>query len=381
MRAVTKMVLEWKRDGNSPSFRLTRCVLATLAFTALATACASAASASPAPTGPVAGSIGLRLLDVPSNEQNDPRARIYIVDHLAPGMVTTRQIEVSNTTSSNLHVLLYPAAATIANGSFLGAASHTPDALSIWTSVSPSSADVPSGGDITATVTIAVPSGTTSGERYGAVWAQVSSAPVAGSGITQISRVGIRIYLSVGTGEAPTSNFAITSLTAERSPAGQPIVLATVRNTGGLALDMSGSLRLLAGPSGLSAGPFPATLGTTLGIGDTEPVTIPLDKQLPAGPWDAMITLESGLIRHTAQATITFPKVGVAPPVSTTSVRPWWYYLTFIGLLTLLLLSTTLLLFILTRLLRRTHNGLPDYRLISSPLNVGTLPGRPPASR
>jgi hypothetical protein len=381
MPEVTKTFSGWRGDGDSPSFRLTQCVLAILAFTALATACASAASASPAPTRPIAGSIGLRLLDVPSNEQNDPRARIYIVDHLAAGMVTTRQIEVSNTTSSNFHVLLYPAAATIANGSFLGSAGHTPDALSKWTSVSPSSADVPSGGNVTATVTIAVPSGTTSGERYAAVWAQVSSAPVAGSGITQVSRVGIRIYLSVGTGEAPASNFAITSLTAERSPAGQPIVLATVRNTGGLALDMSGSLRLLAGPGGLSAGPFPANLGTTLGIGDTEPVTIPLSRQLPAGPWDALITLQSGLTSHTAQATITFPKVGTAPPVRTTSVRPLWYYLTFIGLLALLLLSATLLLIILTRLLRRTHSGVIDSRLIGSPRTVGTPPGSPASRR
>jgi hypothetical protein len=361
---VTKTFLGWRRDGNFASFLLTRCVIATLAFTAVATVCAGAASASLAPTKPIVGGIGLRLLDVPSNEQNDPRARIYIVDHLAPGMVTTRQIEVSNTTTSTLHVLLYPAAATIANGSFLGAAGHTPNALSRWTSVSPSSADVPSGGNVTATVRIVVPSGTTSGERYGAVWAQVSSAPVAGNGITQVSRVGIRVYLSVGTGEAPPSNFAITSLTAERSPAGQPIVLATVRNTGELALDMSGSLRLLAGPSGLSAGPFPATLGTTLGIGDTEPVTIPLDRQLPAGPWDAVITLQSGLIRHSAQATITFPGAGIAPAVKTRSVRPGWYYLIFIGLLALLLLSTTVLLFILTRLLRRTHLGGRGRRLL-----------------
>lgn len=332
--------------------------MAALAFTAMVTAYASAASASPAPTKPIVGSIGLRLTNVPSNELNDPRARIYIVDHLSPGMVTTRQIEVSNTTTSTLHVVLYPAAATIANGSFLGAAGHTPNAVSLWTSVSPGSADIPSGRNVTAIVRIAVPRGTTSGERYGAVWAQVSSTPIAGNGITQVSRVGIRIYLSVGLGGPPASNFTITSLTAERSPGGQPIVLAKVHNTGGLALDMSGSLRLLAGPSGLSAGPFPATLGTTVAIGDTEPVTIRLDKQLPAGPWDAMITLQSGLIRHSAQATITFLETGTAPPVKTTSVRPGWYYLTFIGLLALLLLSTTVLLITLRRLRRRTHNGL-----------------------
>ena len=84
-----------------------------------------------------AGSIGLRLLDVPVTAANDPRAQIYIVDHLAPGTVIHRRIEVSNTTRSTAHVVLYAAAATIENGSFLGAAGHTPNDLSTWTSVDP----------------------------------------------------------------------------------------------------------------------------------------------------------------------------------------------------------------------------------------------------
>ena len=100
----------------------------------------------------------------------------------------------------------------------------------------------------------------------------------------QVSRVGIRLYLSVGPGGSPAADFTIDSLTAVRSPDGQPMVLATVHNTGGRALDMSGTLELSDGPGGLSAGPFPATLGTTLGIGDTEPVTIALDEADPHRP-------------------------------------------------------------------------------------------------
>ena len=80
-----------------------------------------------------------------------------------------------------------------------------------------------------------------------------------------------------------------------------------MRNTGGRALDMSGTLRLLAGPGGLNAGPFPAQLGTTLAIGAIEPVTILLDKRLPAGPWKARVDLHSGLVERHSQATITFP--------------------------------------------------------------------------
>ena len=75
---------------------------------------------------------------------------------------------------------------------------------------------------------------------------------------------------------------------------------------------MSGTLQLTGGPGGLSAGPFPATLGTTLAIGTTEPVTIALDMRVPAGPWDALITLQSGLLQRTARATVIFPARGRA---------------------------------------------------------------------
>ena len=165
----------------------------------------------------------------------------------------------------------------------------------------------------TATVTIAVPVDAAAGEQYGVIWAEVRSA--SDGALTQVSRVGIRVYLSVGSGGAAAANFSIDSLIAKRSPTGDPVVVANVHNTGGRALDMSGTLQLLAGPGGLSAGPFPANLGVTLAIGDTEPVTITLDRRLPAGPWDARITLRSGLLERTATATITFPDAGASAAV------------------------------------------------------------------
>jgi hypothetical protein len=156
-------------------------------------------------------------------------------------------------------------------------------------------------------VTIAVPRNAPPGEQYGVIWAETRSSAPAGGGITRISRVGIRLYLSIGPGGAPASGFTIESLTGKRSPDGQPEVLASVHNTGGRALDMSGSLQLSAGPGGLSAGPFPANLGTTLAIGATEPIMIMLDRQIPDGPWHALVTLRSGLIERSARATINFP--------------------------------------------------------------------------
>jgi len=345
-----------RREARSPKSLLhMRFILAVLLITTLTGVFASLAGAVDTPS-PATGGIGLRLTDVPAAELSNPRDRIYIVEHVHAGTVIDRRIEVSNTTSSAWHVVLYPAAATIANGSFIGAAGDDQNALSTWTSVSPDAADVPSDSSVMATVRIAVPIGTTSGERYGAVWAQVSSGPTAGGGITQVSRVGIRIYLSVGSGGAPASDFTIESLTAERSSTGEPLVLASVHNTGALALDMSGTLQLSAGPGGLRAGPFPASLGTTLAIGDTEPVTIALNSQIPAGPWDARITLESGLLQRSAQATITFPKVGAAPPVKVVSVRSGWLLFVVIGLVIFFLLSVGVLIVTLRRLRRRTSN-------------------------
>jgi hypothetical protein len=310
---------------------LTRGVLAAVAVTAAAGAPVSVSTAAPAATARAVtdGSIGVQLLDVPLSAYNDPRARLYIIDHLHPGTTIHRRIEISNTTASNLHIVTYPAAAAISQGAFVGAAAHTPNELTTWTSVLPGASNVPSGGHAIATVTIAVPRDAPPGEQYGVVWAETRSAAPAGGGITRVSRVGIRLYLSIGPGGAPASNFTIDSLIGKRSPDGQPVLVASVHNTGGRALDMSGTLQLSAGPGGLSAGPFAANLGTTLAIGATEPITIMLDKQIPDGPWHALLTLRSGLLQRSARATISFPATG-------TPSSPYLTYLIIVGLVILL---------------------------------------------
>jgi hypothetical protein len=121
-------------------------------------------------------------------------------------------------------------------------------------------------------------------------------------------------------------------------------VVAEVHNTGGRALDMNGTVNLGAGPGGLSAGPFPATLGVSLGVGGTEPVTIVLDRRVPPGPWDATITLRSGLLERTAKATLTFPDKGAAKAVATSTSRPVWRYLVGAGLLVVLLALAAVML-------------------------------------
>jgi hypothetical protein len=282
------------------------------------------------------GAIGVRLVDAPVSAGKDPRALLYIVDHLAPGTVIHRRIEVSSTVPGRVQGLVYPAAAAITSGSFRGADGHTPNELSTWTAVAPGKFDLANDGRMTATVTVAVPRDASPGERYAVVWAETRSPAVKGGGVVDVSRVGIRLYLSVGPGGAPAADFAIESLAAQRSAAGVPAVVARVRNTGGRALDMGGTLSLKDGPGGLRAGPFRASLGTTLTLGASEAVTIALDARLPAGPWKAQLTLRSGLVEHTAGATITFPDSGTSAPVRTGfSWQPWMYVAVGLAILAL----------------------------------------------
>ena len=317
------------------------------------------ASARPQPHG-----LGIRLAEAPTNRRDDPRAYIYIVDHVSQGTTIQRKVEVSNTTSQPLNVRLYGGDATISGGEFRPSAGGATGDIGKWASVSPSSLTLQPGAHAFPEVTLTVPRNATDGERYGVIWAEVPAPD--GSGVRLAERVGVRVYLSVGVGAEPVSNFTINSLTADRDSSGRPIVEAQVQNTGERALDMSGTLVLEDGPGGLHAGPFPAELGTTLGIGQTEPVTVVLDKSLPAGPWHARITLQSGRIKHTAQATITFPTgtgqlTFKATPVSGHRFPVQWL-IAGVGVLLLLLL------FLLLRRRRRRderkgagrHVGVPS---------------------
>ena len=322
-----------------------RPLLATLVMAALAGAASSEAAAAPRVQPEPAGGIGIRLVEAPVEARDDPRAAMYIVDHLAPGTVIERRIEVSNTTTSPQQVALYAAAASIDDGSFVGAADDTPNELSSWTSVTPDGQEIAAGATVTALVKTSVPADAAPGEQYAVVWAEARSDD-AGQGVVQVSRVGIRLYVSVGPGGPPAADFTIDSLTAERSNEGLPTISASVHNTGGRALDMSGSLLLTGGPGGLNAGPFTAELGSTLAIGDTQPVTITLDEQLPAGPWDVAITLKSGLTERHAEATVTFPEKGAADPVATIDDAPgrWWLAPAALGVLAVVLVGGWVLL-------------------------------------
>jgi hypothetical protein len=293
--------------------RLLRLIITGLVAAAPATVPARALAQAPPQT------VGIRIVDAPTNRADDPRARQYIVDHLAPGTTIARRVEVSNDTAETQVIQLYAAAAAIKDGNLQFGDGRAANDLTSWTTVDPPTVSPSAGAKSLATVTIAVPADASPGERYAVVWAELPAAVPPGGGIAAVNRVGVRIYLSVGGGNEPASDFGITTFEARRDADGNPVVAALVHNTGGRALDLSGELTLTNGPGGLSAGPFAAKLGTTLGVGQTEPVLVTLDRAIPAGPWDASIVLRSGLVDRDAAATVSFPAADAssADPVAT----------------------------------------------------------------
>ncbi|WP_405584758.1 hypothetical protein [Streptomyces sp. NBC_01190] len=281
----------------------------------------AAAIAHADPPDPGDGSFGVRLVDVPAALVNDPRARHYVIDNLTPGTGVRRRVEVVNSSDATLRVDVYPAAARISHGSFTGAAGATPNELSSWTRPNRRTLDIPAHGSARDTVTITVPRDAAPGERYAVIWAQVTGQ--RSSGISLVSRSGIRMYLSVGGHNPPASNFTAHTMTAERGPGGLRLVHARITNTGGRALDLSGALTLSSARGSLHAGPYAVELGTSLAPGQSEPVTAPVTDEVIDGPWHATLELRSGLLDKKIRATITFPpQRGITTAAVTASNSP-----------------------------------------------------------
>ncbi|MDQ0819147.1 hypothetical protein QFZ79_001440 [Arthrobacter sp. V4I6] len=176
-------------------------------------------------------------------------------------------------------------------------------------------------------------------------------------GVIAVNRVGVRIYLSVGPGGGKAADFTITSVTVARDTEGNPQLKAVVTNSGGRALDLTGELSLTAGPGGLSAGPFGLQQQTTLAPGEVRTADFSVPREIPNGPWNARVTLKSGLLERQAQTRITFPDDG--PPTESVAkpaqepAAPWWQ------ILAALVLLAAALAWVLMRRSRRTRPA-PD---------------------
>ncbi len=299
---------------------LRRTLLALLSLLALLGAAPSATASAPTPAPPVG--IGIRLVDVPVATQADPRAHAYIIDRLAPGTTITRRVEVQNNTRTPQSVRVYTGPAAITAGTFtVGATAAAPTDLTTWTTVAPPRLEMAPGQRTDAVVTIAVPPDAPEAENYGVVWAEITS-PAAPGESAQVSRVGVRIYLTVGPGNGPPAAFGVGGLTAGRSPQGDPMVTAMVSNTGGRAVDVTGSLTLAGGPGGLTVAPVPVARPVTLAPGTSAEVTVVTDRALPTGPWDATLALHSGLTTGETTGQLTFPAVGQPPIAAAPQPQP-----------------------------------------------------------
>jgi len=120
------------------------------------------------------------------------------------------------------------------------------------------------------------------------------------------------MYVAVGRGGAPPTSFDITSVTGRLTDAGQPVIVAHVKNTGGRAIDLNGTARLTDGPGGTTSGPFRAQRIVTLAPGQSWNMTFAAPKNLPNGTWRVTVTLTSGLTTATATTTIQLSKIVAA---------------------------------------------------------------------
>ncbi|MEV0151939.1 MULTISPECIES: hypothetical protein [unclassified Nonomuraea] len=300
-------------------------------------------------------SIGIRLLEIPANRVDDPRSHAYIVDHVNPGTTFTRHVEVYNTSREPQRVRLYAAGAGIDHGRFTFAPERTANELSSWITLNHSTAVLPPHGRTPIKATIAVPTWAPEEERYAVIWAE-ASAPGASrqEGITLVNRVGIRVYLDVGPGGEPPTDFKIGEIVPQRTDDGQPRIEATVANTGQRAIDLEGRLTMSDGPSSLSAGPFPVERGTTLAPGQQGSVSILLGRDLPDGPWKFSLTLRSGRIDHTHTGTLTFPRKPGTWGLAASVDSPLSLLLALAGLVTLITAATLLVGFRRFRARRKT---------------------------
>nr|WP_152992339.1 hypothetical protein [Nonomuraea pusilla] len=286
-----------------PPRRVRAALPALLALPSLLAVPAVAASGPAAPEG----TLSIRLLEIPANRVDDVRAQRFIVDHVNPGTTFTRRLELRSTSDRPQQVQVYAAAAGIDQGRFTFAPERAQNELTSWIRLDRPAVTLPPNGSARVRATVAVPAGASRQERYAVIWAQTAAPPGAGAGISVVNRVGIRVYLDVGPGGEPPSDFRVSEVVPQRTGDGRPALVARVANTGQRALDLDGTLMLTGGPSSLSAGPFPVGTGTTLAPGGQADVTVVTGADLPDGPWRFRLELASGWVERTAEGTLTFP--------------------------------------------------------------------------
>jgi hypothetical protein len=270
--------------------------------------CVVAGVATPAGASNRSGGVGVRLVATTTGPAVGPLGLAFIVETLPPGQRVTRQIEVDNSSADELSVAVFAAAASVVQGKFSFGPDRTGNDLTTWTSVGTPHLHLAAGAKVMERVTITVPKGAPAGERYGVVWAEVSTPSPTLGGVRLVNRVGVRMYVSISPGGVAPARFSLGALVGSRAANNDPVVSSRIRNNGGGALDITGHLLLSNGPGGLSAGPFAVEMGSMLAPHHSTTEKIELNGQIPAGPWRAQLVMSSQGVERSSLGTITFPK-------------------------------------------------------------------------
>ena len=241
------------------------------------------------------GAISIGLADE-AGAPDDPRSRFYVVDVVEPGTRLEREVRVGNATPVDRSIDVYVTDATVEEGDFH--LDDEPAELAAWSSLEPTTLDIPAGGSATASVSFDVPEDATDGERYGVIWAQPHGADSQGV----VNRVGVRVYLLVASDGTSSTDVAVDTLRPRRDDAGRAEVVIAMSNTGERATDVSGTLSL-------DGDAHRAVLGqrVTLAPGETRQATATFEDDVSDGPWRALLSLEINGIARQAAATIEFP--------------------------------------------------------------------------
>jgi hypothetical protein len=157
------------------------------------------------------GSVGIRIAQIPAAVAEEPFSDVYIISRLQPSTTLTQRLEVFNTSTQEFKVNVYPGAATFVDGKFVVVDGKIGNTLTIRTKLSPNVLSVKPGESKTFMMTITAPGDAVSEQEFGVIWAEVQGAPNS-SGVTTVSRVGIRMYIPVG--NSPAISISKASLTS-----------------------------------------------------------------------------------------------------------------------------------------------------------------------
>lgn len=246
--------------------------------------------------------MSIGLADTDAHRSDDPRSAFYVVDAVTRGNTFERTLRVTNTTTESVTVALYIGDAAIVDRRFAFDVAPEDDGVSGWSQVSPAQLTIAPGTSEHASVVITPPSDLTAGERYGVIWAELPRS--GGNAGVVVNRVGVRIYLAVGSETSFTNDLTVDQLTAIRDPDGRAVVAVNITNTGTRALDLSGTVDLARESGTASAQLDP---GTVLPPGDSGEALARFDGDLADGPWDATVSVSGNGVERRGTATISFP--------------------------------------------------------------------------